>query len=127
MKRTYFLAAFAAVVGLTASLSAVAASSATMRVIVVQTADVPAYVHEVHTLQAIFKKLGQPVTLRVWQATYAGSDTNSIIVSVEYPNFMTLAKVNDMFATNQEVVAEMNKIGAMRKILSDSLYQEQAE
>jgi len=40
---------------------------------------------------------------------------------------ITLAKVNDMFATNQEVVAEMNKIGAMRKILSDSLYQEQSE
>jgi len=57
-----------------------------LRVIVVQTADVPGYVHEVETLQALLKKAGVAATLRVWRATFAGVDAGSIVVSVEVPN-----------------------------------------
>jgi hypothetical protein len=127
MKWTGLVAAMAATVGLTTSLAAAAANPATLRVIVVQTADVPAYVHEVDTLQAMFKKLGQPVTLRVWRATFAGSDTGTIVVSVEVPNFMALAKLEEALQGNQEVAAEMKKIGGMRKIVSDSLYEQLTE
>jgi hypothetical protein len=115
-------AAFAGIFGLIASLSAVAADTAVSRVIVVQTADVPGYVHEVETLQALLKKAGVPATLRVWRASYAGADTRSIVVTVEVPNLAGIAKVEDTVRTNPDVAAEMKKINAMRKIVSDSLY-----
>jgi hypothetical protein len=96
-------------------------------VIVVQTADVPAYVHEVNTLQALYKKIGEPITLRVWRATYAGADTGTIVVTVELPSFMALAKLNEITQSDQEVAAEMKKINSIRKIVSDSLYDQAAE
>jgi len=115
-------AAFAGVFGLIASLSAVAADTAVSRVIVVQTADVPGYVHEVETLQALLKKAGVSATLRVWRATFAGAETGSIVVTVEVPNLAAIAKIDDTVRTNPDVAAEMKKINGMRKIVSDSLY-----
>jgi hypothetical protein len=105
-----------------ATLSAAAADTAVSRVIVVQTADVPGYVHEVETLQALLKKAGVPATLRVWRASYAGPDTGSIIVIVEVPNLAGIAKIEDSLRTNPDLAAEMKKINGMRKIVSDSLY-----
>ncbi len=122
MRTTVISAAFVGIFGLIASLSAVAADTAVSRVIVVQTADVPGYVHEVETLQALLKKAGVAATLRVWRATYAGADTGSIVVTVEVPNLAGIAKVEDTVRTNPDVAAEMKKINAMRKIVSDSLY-----
>jgi hypothetical protein len=122
MRTTVISAAFAGIFGLIVSLSAVAADPSVLRVIVVQTADVPGYVHEVETLQALIKKAGLPATVRVWRATYAGADTGSIVASIEVPNLETIAKLNDAFRTNPEMAAEMKKINAMRKIVSDSLF-----
>ena len=93
------------------------------RVIVVQTADVPGYVHEVETLQGLLKKAGVPATLRVWRASYAGADTGSIVVIVEVPNLAGIAKIEDSLRTNPDLAAEMKKINGMRKIVSDSLYE----
>ena len=121
-RTTVISAAFVGIFGLMASLSAVAADTAVSRVIVVQTADVPGYVHEVETLQALLKKAGVPATLRVWRATYAGADTGSIVVIVEVPNLAGIAKVEDTIRTNPDLAAEMKKISGMRKIVSDSLY-----
>lgn len=121
--RTTLISAALGVLGLFGSLSAAAADSAVSRVIVVQTADVPGYVHEVETLQALLKKAGVAATLRVWRATYAGVDTGSIVVIVEVPNLAGIAKVEDSIRTNPDLAAEMKKIGGMRKIVSDSLYE----
>ena len=123
MKKTILSAAFAGLIGLTASLSAVAGDPAVLRVIVVQTADVPGYVHEVGNLEALFKKSGQQVTVRVWRATYAGADTGAIVASIEVPSLTALDKLNDAIRTNPEIAAEMKKINGMRKIVSDSLYE----
>jgi hypothetical protein len=123
MRTTLIAAAFMGVLGLIASLSAAAADSPVSRVIVVQTADVAGYVHEVETLQALLKKAGVAATLRVWRATYAGIDTGSIVVTVEVPNLAGIAKVEDSIRANPDLAAEMKKIGAMRKIVSDSLYE----
>lgn len=123
MRTTFIAAAFMGVLGLIASLSAAAADSAVSRVIVVQTADVPGYVHEVETLQALLKKAGVAATLRVWRATYAGVDAGSIVVIVEVPNLAGIAKVEDTIRTNPDLAAEMKKINGMRKIVSDSLYE----
>jgi len=123
MKKTILSTAFAGLIGLTASLSAVAGDPAVLRVIVVQTADVPGYVHEVGNLEALFKKSGQQVTVRVWRATYAGADTGAIVASIEVPSLTALDKLNDAIRTNPEIAAEMKKINGMRKIVSDSLYE----
>ncbi len=123
MKKIILSAALAGLFGLTASLAAVAADSTVLRVLAVQTNDVPGYTHEVETLQALYKKAGQPVTLRVWRATFAGADTGTIVVTAEMPNLAALAKMSDSMRSNPEINAEMNKIGGMRKIVSDSLYE----
>ena len=114
-----------AVLGL-ALISAVALpASTTLRVIAVQTSDIKTYRHELDTLQGEFKKEGLPVTLRVWHATYAGPDTGTIIVTVEVPDLATFAKVEDAVAKpNSPLAATMKRIEAIRKIASDSLYEE---
>jgi len=123
MKKIVLSAAFAGLFALTASLAAAAADSTVLRVLAVQTSDVPGYTHEVETLQALYRKAGQPVTLRVWRATYAGPDTGTIVVTAELPNLAALAKMADAIRSNPEIGAEMNKIGGMRKVVSDSLYE----
>jgi hypothetical protein len=100
-------------------------ASTTLQVIAVQTSDIKTYRHEVETLQDQFKKEGLPVTLRVWRATYAGPDTGTIIVTVEVPDLATLAKVDDaVMKPNSPLGATMKRIEAIRKITSDSLYEE---
>lgn len=114
-----------AVTGLALTSAAALSASATLRVIAVQTNDIKAYRHEVETLQSEFKKEGLPVTLRVWRATYAGPDTGTIIVTVEVPDLATLAKIGEAVAKpNSALGATMKRIEAMRKIASDSLYEE---
>lgn len=126
MRLTMALAAFAGL-GLMASLSATAAEPTMMRVIVVQTADAPAYLHELAALKAIYNKLGGTYTLRVWRATYAGTDTGAVVVTIEYANIQAFAKLQGILHTNQEVAAEMKKLSGLRAVLSDSLYDELTE
>src|SRR5580692_6262037 len=72
MKKTVLASVCAGLIGLIASMPA--AADSVLRVLVVQAPDVAAYVKEVQNLQAVLKKLGQPVTIRAWRATYAGPD-----------------------------------------------------
>jgi len=114
-----------AVTGLALGSATALPASTTLRVIAVQTSDIKTYRHEVETLQGEFKKEGLPVTLRVWRATYAGPDTGTIIVTVEVPDLATLAKVEDAVAKpSSALAATMKRIEAIRKITSDSLYEE---
>jgi hypothetical protein len=114
-----------AVMGLALTSAAALPASPTLRVIAVQTNDIKTYRHEVETLQGEFKKEGLPVTLRVWRATYAGPDTGTIIVTVEVPDLATLAKIEEAVTKpNSALGATMKRIEAMRKIASDSLYEE---
>jgi hypothetical protein len=114
-----------AVLGLALGSAVALPASTTLRVIAVQTSDIKTYRHEVETLQGQFKKEGLPVTLRVWRATYAGPDTGTIIVTVEVPDLATLAKVEDaVMMQNSPLGATMKRIEAIRKITSDSLYEE---
>jgi len=114
-----------AVAGLALASAAAMPASATLRVIAVQTNDIKTYRHEVEILQSEFKKEGLPVTLRVWRATYAGPDTGTIIVTVEVPDLATLAKIEEaVMKPNSALGATMKRIEAIRKIASDSLYEE---
>ena len=113
------------VVGLALGSTAALSASTTLRVIAVQTSDIKTYRHEVETLQGEFKKEGLPVTLRVWRATYAGPDTGTVIVTVEVPDLATLAKTEDaVMKPNSALAAAMKRIESIRKITSDSLYEE---
>jgi hypothetical protein len=114
-----------AVMGLALTSTAALPASTVLRVIAVQTPDIKTYRHEVETLQGEFKKEGLPVTLRVWRATYAGPDTGTIIVTVEVPDMGTLAKIEEaVMKPNSALGATMKRIEAIRKIASDSLYEE---
>jgi len=94
------------------------------RVIGVQVTDVKAYAHEVEALQGQFKKAGVSVTIRIWRARFAGADAGALIVAVEMPDLATLAKVDELQKSNAEIAATMQKIGTLRKIVSDSIYEE---
>jgi hypothetical protein len=114
-----------AVTGLALASAAALPASTVLRVIAIQTPDIKTYRHEVETLQGEFKKEGLPVTLRVWRATYAGPDTGTIIVTVEVPDIGTLAKIEEAVTKpNSALGATMKRIEAIRKIASDSLYEE---
>ena len=94
------------------------------RVIGVQVTDLKAYAHEADVLQGQLKKAGAAVTIRIWRARFAGSDAGALIVAVEMPDLATLAKVDELQKSNAEIAATMQRIGALRKIVSDSLYEE---
>jgi spermidine/putrescine-binding protein len=123
MKRTILSAAFVGALGLAMALPALAAEPPVLRVIVVQVSDVTAYTHEVEVIRSLYKKLNMPITIDAYRATYAAAETNTIVVAIELPNLATLAKMNEMTRSQPEVVAEMKKINALRKITSDSLYE----
>ena len=113
-----------AVIGLALGSASAFAAAPILRVIVVQSSDLKAYLHEIDTLRAEFKKAGVPVTLRAWRARFAGTDTGAIIVSVEMADLATLAKVDEAQKSNADIAATMQRIGGLRKIVSDSLYEE---
>ena len=105
MRKIALPAAFAGILALCASFSAAADEAALglMRVLVVQTADVSAYAHEVENVQALLKKAGQTSRIRVWQATYAGADAGFVVVSIEVANLAALAKLNDAIKTEMPI------------------------
>jgi hypothetical protein len=107
------------------AFTAGSATAATIaRVIGVQVTDVKAYAHEFDVLQGQFKKAGAAVTIHIWRARFAGSEAGAMIVTIEMPDLATLAKVDELQKSNPEIAATMQKIGALRKIVSDSLYEE---
>jgi len=99
------------------------ANAAIQRVIIVQPSDLSSYLKEIDTLRGLFKKAGVTVTLRVWRATHAGNETGTIAVTEEVADMATLAKVEGLTVSNPDVAATMARIGKIRKIVSDSLYE----
>lgn len=101
------------------------ANAATLRVVAVQTSEVAAYTKAILTDgQALWKRKGSAAQFRVWQATFAGEDVGTVIVSVEYPNMEALAKDMALLRSDPELTAWLAGLAKMRKVLSDSLYEE---
>ena len=113
---------FAAVLGLLAVAGG--AQAAVMRVVVVQTTDVAAYTKELAQVQAHMTRLGGTATIRAWRARFAGSDTGSIVVSVEYKDMADFVAIDAKMRDDAANVATMKNIDAIRTIISDSLYDE---
>ncbi|HQX25375.1 MAG TPA: hypothetical protein PLC02_14185 [Pseudomonadota bacterium] len=113
---------FAVVLGLLAMAGG--AQAAVMRVVVVQTTDVAAYTKELAQVQAHMTRLGGTATIRAWRARFAGSDTGSIVVSVEYKDMADFAAIDAKMRDDAANVATMKNMDAIRTIISDSLYDE---
>jgi len=101
------------------------ANATTMRVVVVETSDIAAYSKAVVTDgQALLKKKGSQGQIRMWVATFAGPNAGSVIVSVEYPNLEALAKDTALMRSDADLRAWLEGLGKIRKIVSDSIYEE---
>ena len=103
----------------------IAAEAATLRVVVVQTSDAAGYVKALEQGKALMKAKGSPAILRVWKARFAGTDAGAVVVSVEYPNFETFAKEDARMASDAELRSWLQGLDKFRKIVSDSIYEEQ--
>ena len=114
--------AFAALIGLLAMAGG--AQAAVMRVVVVQTSDVAAYTKELAQVQAHMTRLGGTATIRAWRARFAGSDTEVIVVSVEYKDMADFVAIDAKMRDDAANVATMKNMDAIRTIISDSLYDE---
>jgi len=112
-------------IGLAAALLfAGMANASTMRVIYVQAPDVGAYLKALEDGKVLLKQKGSPAQLHVWFARYAGSDAGSVMVTVEYPSLEALAKDDGMMRSDADLRAWLERVGKLRKIVSDSIYEE---
>ena len=106
------------------SLLASVAHATVLRVIMVQTDDPAAYVKQIEQGQALLKKMGSTTTIRVWQARYAGSNAGAVVVSIEYPDWVAFATEGQKLAADAEYQTWLKGLSKVRKIVSDSLYEE---
>lgn len=112
-------------IGLALGLAFMGSANAdTLRVVVVDTADVAGYVKALEDGKALLKQKGSAAKMRAWVARYAGPDAGSVVVSVEYPSLEALAKDDAMMRSDADMRAWLERLGKMRKILSDSIYEE---
>ena len=80
------------------------------------------YLQRVKQLIAIQKRLDTGGTLRVWRATLAGENADTIYVTVEFPNLEAFAKATTKAQADEEwnkVVKELDT-GGLREVLSRS-------
>lgn len=100
------------------------AHATVLRVIIVQTDNTSGYVKELEKGKAMIKRLGSSAVLRVWRARFAGQDTGTVVVSLEYPNLVTLAQDEAKAAADPEWSTWLSGLDKLRKIVSDSTYDE---
>jgi len=113
----------AAALSLLAAGNAIAGSGY-LRVVVVKTDNVAAYMQELDKGRAMMKKLGINVTLRIWKATYAGPETGTVVVSQEYASFAAFAEAQSKSTADAQFAAWLAGLDKVRTIVSDSLYRE---
>ena len=115
--------AFAALL-LASSIFALDARATVLRVVTVQTDNADAYLQELGRGQALIKKLGGSAVLRVWRARFAGPNAGAIVVSIEYPDLITFANDEKKVTETPEYQEWLKGLAKVRKVLSDSLYEE---
>jgi hypothetical protein len=103
---------------------AASAEAAVLRVVVVETSDVAAYMSQLNSLKASMQRMGSKSTIRAWRARFAGPNAGSIVVAVEYADMAAFAAEDARIAKDAEYQATLKAMGKVRKIVSDSLYEE---
>jgi ABC-type sugar transport system substrate-binding protein len=122
-KRTTTLIA-SAVLALCLAGTALADSNAWIRVIMVKTDNVSAYMQQLDKGRAMMKRLGINSTLHVYKATFAGSGTGQVVVTQEYASWTALSDAQAKTAADPEFAAWLKNLDNVRTIVSDSLYRE---
>ena len=109
-----------------AGLPAAAADApepAVLRVLVVETVDLKAYQRELEALLKLERTVVPEATLHVWRARFAGADAGALVVTAELPGLSALAKIDELARHNPEFQATVKRIEALRRVISDSLYE----
>jgi archaellum component FlaG (FlaF/FlaG flagellin family) len=124
MKAKSALMMFAVSFLIAASVPALAKDHAVQRVVVVETADATAYRQQLEQGKAILKSLGSSATIRAWSTKFAGTNVGRVAVTVEYPSIAALAADEAKITGSAEYQAWLKGLDKVRKVVSDSLYQE---
>ncbi|MGB8327925.1 MAG: hypothetical protein WCE48_10145 [Steroidobacteraceae bacterium] len=95
-----------------------------LRVVTVRTDNYSDYVKELERGKAILKRLGSSAVLRVWRAHFAGPNAGSVVVSIEYPSMVVLAQDEAKAYADPEYTSWLSGLASMRKVVSDSVYDE---
>ena len=103
---------------------ALAQKTTVLRVVEIKTDNVAAYLQALEQNKQIMKKLGLTPQIRVWQATYAGPNAGSIIVSVEYSSMAAFADADAKTRADKDYQAWLKGMDKIRTVVSDSLYSE---
>jgi hypothetical protein len=82
------------------------------------------YVESVSKFNGIAKRLGLEASLRIWEATMAGTNTGTVIVGVLFPNLAAFAEASVKLDADSEWQKLISDLDDIRKIVSNSLYQE---
>src|SRR3984885_80277 len=114
----------AALLALATAGTAPAASGACLRVIVVKTDNVTNYLHELDKARTMSKRLGVAVQIHAYRATYAGTDTGELVVTIEYPSFQAMAEAQVKQEADKEFSSWLASLEKTRTITSDSIYRE---
>lgn len=100
------------------------AQAAVSRVIVVETADSAGYLRDLAKVQAMNARLGNKSVIRSWRARFAGPETGSLVVVIEYDDMNDFAASDTKLRADPEFQALQKEMAKTRKIVSDSLYDE---
>ncbi len=117
----------ALVFAITTSLSAAsfADGHTTLRVVSVKTSDAEAYVAQLSKGKQMMAKVAPKMVMRAWQATFAGQEAGTVIVSLEYPGSISaFASAWEKTLADKDMAAWLKGLGSMREVVSDSLYRE---
>ena len=100
------------------------AQATVLRVVVVETTDAAAYMSELAKIRAVLTRLGSKSTLRAWRARFAGPNAGAVIVSIEYADMAAFAADDAKSQADAEFSALLKGLDRVRKVTSDSLYEE---
>ena len=117
----------ALVFAITTSLSAAsfADGHTTLRVVSVKTSDAEAYVAQLSKGKQMMAKVAPKMVMRAWQATFAGQEAGTVIVSLEYPGSISaFASAWEKTLADKDMAAWLKGLGSLREVVSDSLYRE---
>ena len=111
-------------VSLCMSSAAFAQKGTVLRVVIVKTENVQAYLDQLDKGTEVMKKLGVERQIRVWQATFAGPETGTVVAAIEYPSMSAYSADSEKLLASKEYLAWLHATDALRTIVSDSLYKE---
>jgi ABC-type sugar transport system substrate-binding protein len=121
-KTAFALVALTLLLGM--SGAAFAQKTTVLRVVIIKTDDVSAYLQQLEKGKEIMKKLGISQQIRVWQATFAGPNAGSIAAAIEYPSMAALADADAKTHGDKDYQAWLKETSKIRTIVSDSIYRE---